>query len=87
MQSMSDHIETRRKLKSIYSVINTGVAATYTNVAINVVKLAQGYVIMVLERLYLEIKSVDYNEVYVATMQPELHEKYLKKTKELNIEE
>lgn len=40
-----------------------------------------------LERLYLEIKSVDYNEVYIATMQPELHEKYRKKTKELNIEE
>lgn len=41
----------------------------------------------ILERLYLEIKSVDYNEVYIATMQPELHEKYRKKTKELNIEE
>ena len=41
----------------------------------------------ILERLYLEIKSVDYNEVYIATMQQELHEKYRKKTKELNIEE
>lgn len=41
----------------------------------------------ILERLYLEIKSVDYDEVYIAIMQPELHEKYRKKTKELNIEE
>lgn len=40
-----------------------------------------------LERLYLDLKSVGYNEVYVATLQPELHEKYRKKTAELKIEE
>ena len=40
-----------------------------------------------LERLYIDLKSVGYNEVYVATLQPELHEKYRKKTAELKIEE
>lgn len=38
-----------------------------------------------LDRLLIELKSVDFNNVYMETIQSELHERYDKKTKEINI--
>lgn len=38
-----------------------------------------------LDRMLIELKSVDFNDVYIATIQDELHECYDKKTKEIGI--
>lgn len=39
-----------------------------------------------LDRLILCMKSVGYNDVYIATIQDEMHEKYRKMTKEIGID-
>lgn len=39
-----------------------------------------------LDRMLIELKSVDFNDVYIATIQDELHECYDKKTKEIGID-
>ena len=39
-----------------------------------------------LERLILKLKSVDYDHVYVAEIQHDIHEKYKKKTKHIGID-
>lgn len=38
-----------------------------------------------LDRMLIKLKSVDFNDVYIATIQDELHECYDKKTKEIGI--
>ena len=39
-----------------------------------------------LERLVLKLKAVDFDPVYIVEAQPEIHEKYKKKTKHLGID-
>lgn len=39
-----------------------------------------------LERLILELKSVDYDDAYIGVMQDKLHEKYKEKTKEIGVD-
>ena len=37
------------------------------------------------ERLYIKLCAVDFNSTYIMEIQPEIHEKYKKKTKHIGI--